>query len=201
MTSFSFPDPEALSLALARVPRRELPPEGYVRAAVLLPLTPVGADYHMLLTRRTDHVETHKGQVAFPGGMKEEADGSMVDTALRETEEEIGISPAAIRIAGILDDLATPTGYVITPVVGLLTAVPPLVPNAAEVAEVFSAPLSFFADGRNARSERRRLHGKEYEVWSYSRGGHLIWGVTAAIIRSLLRTLSGVNPPGQTPAA
>ena len=201
MTKAPFPAPEGLILALQQGPRREIPAGGYVQAAVLVALIRQDGDYELLLTRRTDEVETHKGQVAFPGGMRDHTDGTIVDTALREAEEELGILPGSVQIAGLLDDLVTPTGFVITPVVGILERIPTLALNAAEVADVFRAPLSFFADERNGRSERRNVAGKEYDVWFYDSGGHLVWGVTAGIIRMLLKTISGFSRPGTTPAA
>lgn len=201
MAKTSFPAPDGLILAIHQCPRREIPASGYMQAAVLVALIRQDGDYELLLTRRTEEVETHKGQVAFPGGMRDHTDDTIVDTALREAAEELGIPPGSVRIAGLLDDLLTPTGFVVTPVVGILERIPTLAPNAAEVADVFRAPLSFFADERNGRSERRNVAGKEYDVWFYDSGGHLVWGVTAGIIRILLKTISGFSRPGQTPGA
>lgn len=185
--------PELLRTELAGRRRRELPDGSLVRAAVLIPMVPRGGDFDLLLTRRTEDVETHKGQVAFPGGMRDAADRSPVDTALREAEEEVGIARERVNVAGLLDDMETPTGFVITPVAGFLPNADDVVPNAAEVASIFLSPLSFFADGRNARRETRRLRGKDHEVFFYEHGGHLIWGVTAAIIRSLVAVLEGAQ--------
>ncbi len=169
--------------------RKELSDEGLHRAGVLVPLIVAGESFELLFTRRTEDVETHKGQVSFPGGMSDHGDRDIIDTALREAEEELGLSRESITVAGLLDDMPTPTGFLITPVVGVLTALPPIHPNAAEVAEVFRVPLSFFADGANARSELRTWRGKTFELWFYETDGHTIWGATAYITRALLTIL------------
>jgi 8-oxo-dGTP pyrophosphatase MutT (NUDIX family) len=162
-------------------------PEGYARAAVLVPIVAEAGDLHLLLTVRTEDVETHKGQIAFPGGTVDPLDTDIVHTALRETEEEVGVN--AVEVVGILEDLVTPTRFVITPVVGLLHAKPDIIPNPWEVAEVFFVPLSFFADPEHARSESRMVNGSVHTVWLYDYEGRTIWGATAAIIRSLLKRL------------
>lgn len=161
--------------------------DGYHSAGVLVPII-LGTDIpHLLFTKRTELVETHKGQVSFPGGVMDPDDGDIVHTALREAWEEIGIPSSAIHVAGLLDDLPTPTGFVITPVVGILEKLPALSPNAAEVAEVFQVPLSFFLDPRNGRSEVREFLGKQRDVWYFQSGSHTIWGATAMIVQLLLK--------------
>ena len=170
---------------------RSIEPVGdLTRAAVLVPILRSGADLHLLLTRRTEEVETHKGQVSFPGGVVDGTDADIVQTALRETEEELGVDRSSVDVLGLLDDLTTPTGFVITPVVGFLSAAVLLHPNPAEVAEAFTVPLQFLSDMRNAAHEMRHFRGEEREVWSYAYGSHTIWGATAWIIRSLLPALA-----------
>ena len=116
-------------------------------AAVLLPLI-IRHEPHVLLTQRTHHLTRHAGQVAFPGGRADAADVSLVETALRETQEETGIDPAFVTVAGFLDAYETGTGYAILPVVGILSEGFALSPHAAEVAEIFEVPLSFLLDPR-----------------------------------------------------
>ncbi len=157
----------------------------FSRAAVLIPLFPMNDELSVLFTVRTHDVETHKGQISFPGGMRDETDGDAIHTALRETEEELGINPKHIEVIGILDDLSTPTGFIITPAVGCLQKKPRLMLNTSEVAEVFSAPLSFFLDEKNGRWEKRERNGSQTRVWFYQYEKYLIWGATAAIIRNL----------------
>lgn len=170
--------------------RRKLSIEGFQRAGVLVPIVHAQGTYDFLFTKRTENVETHKGQVSFPGGMVDQSDESIVHTALREAREEVGISGDSIEIKGLLDDLATPTGFIITPVVGLIESLPPLTINANEVAEAFRIPVGFFADREAGRKELREFRGEQREVWYYEYGAHTIWGATAIIVRSLLEKLS-----------
>ena len=163
--------------------------EGFQRAAVLVPLTNEGAECVLLFTRRTETVETHKGQISFPGGVVDGADRDVVETALRETHEEVGILPDSVQTLGLLDDILTPAGFVITPVVGFLADPPNLNPSEHEVAEAFTVPLSFFANPANGRTEYREFRGKRNEVWFYDTGKHMIWGATARIVRLLMERL------------
>jgi 8-oxo-dGTP pyrophosphatase MutT (NUDIX family) len=195
------PEPSSVEDILRRVVPREQHRAGYARAAVLIPLLWRGADYDVILTRRTDDVETHKGQVSFPGGVRDATDATAVETALREAEEELGLPRSAVRIAGMLDDMVIPTGFVVRPVVGMLQELPALVPNPAEVVEVFRVPLSFFAFEGNGRREERTVNGTSYDVWHYTAGGHLIWGATAAMIRVLLGTIGVIPPQAPRPPA
>ncbi len=190
--------PAALHDSLEHTPRIHISIDGFSRAAVLVPLLRVEDHVEILLTRRTVEVDTHKGQISFPGGMVEESDPDMVHAALREAEEELGLPPSSVTTIGQLDDHATPTGFVITPVVGMVKGIPLLVPNPREVAEVLHVPLAFFADGTNVRREQREFRGRTHDVWFYDTGTHMIWGATAAMIRSLLRRL-GMLPPTETP--
>lgn len=176
--------------SLARRTNRErVSMEGYHSAAVLVPVILEAASPALLFTKRTELVETHKGQVSFPGGTMEPGDSSVEHTALREAQEEIGIRPEDVEVTGLLDDLATPTGFIITPVVGIIAHLGPLSPNEDEVAEVFRVPLSFFANPSNARSALRSTRGEQREVWYYQYDTHSIWGATAMIVRSLLRSI------------
>lgn len=187
MTSLTNDD---LRRRLARRAAQTIPAGGLRSASVLVPVLPAPGGPELLLTLRTHTVETHKGQVAFPGGMADDGDRDAVDTALREAEEELGLGRALVEVVGALDDLETPTGFRVTPVVGWVAELPPLVPNPEEVAEVFCVPLGFFADPANGHSELRLLRGKEHPTWIYTYGGRTIWGVSAAIIRSFLSRLA-----------
>jgi 8-oxo-dGTP pyrophosphatase MutT (NUDIX family) len=186
----SFPSQPDLIRGLARLSltgeRKTLSIDGFHRAGVLVPLIVSDAGGDLLFTRRTDHVETHKGQISFPGGMTDKSDTDIVHTSLREAHEELGIAGELIDVRGILDDLAVPSGFIITPVVGTLRALPVLVPNPREVAEAFTVPLGFFCDPLNGRSELREFQGGKREVWFYQHGEHNIWGATAMIVRSLM---------------
>src|SRR3989304_3539900 len=115
-------------------------------AAVLVPLLLNGGRWHLLFTRRTENVETHRGQVSFPGGRVEPGDEDAVAAALRETQEEIGVRPEDVRVLGSMDSLLTVTQYLITPVVGVLPWPYPLRPDPVEVAEVFQIPLDWLGE-------------------------------------------------------
>jgi 8-oxo-dGTP pyrophosphatase MutT (NUDIX family) len=175
----------ALRRVRAHTSRNVIEREGLVPAAVLIPILSLNGETYLLLTRRTDTVETHKGHVAFPGGMVDEEDADRVATALRETREELGIGPDEITPLGALDDLATPTGFIITPIIGYLRTMPGIVPNPDEVAEVFLVPLSFLFADKSCRRETRETEFGTRETWRYDYEGKVIWGATAAIIRDL----------------
>ena len=152
------------------------------RAAILIPLVPKNGELHILLTVRTDEVETHKGQVSCLGGMMDKTDTDLTQTALRETEEELGISREHFEILGISDDQATPTKFIITPVVGYLRDYPKMHINRNEVADVFDVPLSVFLEKKHGSTQKHEFQGKQYDVWYFQHGKHLIWGATAMIL-------------------
>ena len=172
--------------------------EGAARpAAVLVPLVPRVDGLAVLLTQRTAHLSAHAGQIAFPGGRTEPDDGSPVATALRETEEEIGLPRAKVEVLGTMPAYTTGTGFEVTPVVGLVDPDHVLAPDAFEVAETFEVPLAFLMDPRN---HQRRLYrwsdGVERAFlampWRTPDGGreYFVWGVTAAMLRNLYRFLA-----------
>ena len=162
----------------------EMRPSGQtdaVEAAVLIPViarqTPA-----LLFTRRTETLSRHSGQVSFPGGRRDPADLSPVETALRETREETGIDPAFVRVAGFLPRYRTGSGFNILPVIGVLAEGFALTPDPREVAEIFEVPLAFFLDPANRREESRELGGKLRRFYAFRPGPHYIWGATAAIL-------------------
>ncbi len=130
---------------------------------------------------------SHKGQVCFPGGKQEPTDSDLLQTALRETEEEIDLKAGDVEILGELDDIPTiTTNYVISPFVGLIPHPYSFRIDSREIREIFSAPLSFLTDDANF----------SHDTWSYEYEGHIIWGATARIIRQfvdLMRTESGAR--------
>lgn len=176
--------------ALSSSPPHQTHPAEYKLAAVLIPLFFKNNELHLLLTKRTESVEHHKGQISFPGGAIDRDDADAVSAALREAEEEVGLPRSSVEILGILDHYATPSRYSITPVVGFLPSLPTLAPSSHEVAEIFDVPLSFFADEKNERIIPVKREGKWREVYFYNHGEYEIWGVTAAIIRSFVRSIT-----------
>ena len=163
-------------------------------AAVLVPIV-AGEQPRLLFTRRTPGLAHHSGQISFPGGRSEAADPSPLQTALRETLEETGITPAFVSLAGYLPRLLTVTGFDVQPVVGVLAPGFTLNPDSAEVAEIFQVPLAFFRDPANRRRERRERDGRWRDFYSFSHGDHEIWGATAAIIVELVTRLDGIETP------
>lgn len=164
---------------------------GHCPAAVLVPLVARGQVPTVLLTRRTDHLHHHPGQISFPGGRVEEADTSPIDTALRETEEEIGLDRRHIELIGTLPDYLTGTGFRVTPVVGLVTPPFELTLDAFEVAEAFEVPLSHFLDPANHEQHSIVHEGRVRQFHAMPYQGYFIWGATAGIIMSLYRVLRG----------
>ena len=187
--------------AIARISRDDIarrvaplgPPQdgGRLRlAAVLVPIVDHGRDMTVILTRRTEHLAEHAGQISFPGGRREPADSGPVATALRETREEIGLSPERVEVVGCLAVHDTITGYSVTPVVGIVT--PPVTYNLDEfeVAEAFEIPLAVVLDEANYRREQREYKHRirAYDVLEYRE--KIIWGATAGILLSLCRVLA-----------
>jgi 8-oxo-dGTP pyrophosphatase MutT (NUDIX family) len=161
------------------------------RAAVLVPIVRRPGGLTVLLTQRTEHLTNHAGQVSFPGGRTEEGDSSPIETALRETEEEIGLTRRHVEIIGVLPDHVTASAYVVTPVVGLVTPPFDLTAESNEVADIFEVPLQFLMDGMNHQrmsfelpdgGGRRSFYAMPYERF-------FIWGATAGMLRNLFHLL------------
>lgn len=161
-------------------------PSPPLRAAVLVPLIERPAGITILLTQRAVNLRDHPGQVSFPGGRLEEADDGPLGTALREAHEELGIDPAFVEVLGLLSAHPVITGFIVTPVVGILPEGIQLRPDPAEVAEAFEVPLSFFAEKQNLRRNFRQIGKFSLPVHEYRYGNYRIWGATAAIINELV---------------
>ena len=168
---------------------------GYDReAAVLMPVFERDCEPHFLLTLRTEEVETHKGQISFPGGMRH-GDESLEATALRETWEEIGIDAERIEILGRFHDYVSSTDYRVVPYVGYVRSPFQVVPQPTEVAEVLMVPFSIFLDPGRLRTEKMMKRGALIDVYFYSYNSYQIWGLTARIIKDFLSALSGGQSP------
>ena len=158
-------------------------------AAVLVGLRE-GVQPRLVLTVRTDHLQSHAGQVAFPGGRSDPADGGdALTTALRESEEEIGLDRTLVTPLGYLDCFETISGYCITPVVAWIAASAQLYPAPDEVAEVFEVPLAFFLEPANLRRYTMEFRGHHRPMVEFIHGGHRIWGATAAMLFNLLQRM------------
>jgi len=160
-------------------------------AAVLVPLVLRDDGITVLFTQRTTHLEHHPGQVSFPGGHVDPGDRTPDDTALRETEEEVGLDRRHIEIIGHLDVYRTRTGFSVTPVVGLVTPPFEIDPDTHEVEEVFEAPLPFLLNTRNHERHTREIRGVEREFYAMPYNGHYIWGATAGMLVNLCDILTG----------
>ncbi len=159
-------------------------------AAVLIGMVERPEGLTVLFTRRTDHLHAHAGQISFPGGGAEEGDESLVATALRETEEEIGLDPRLVEMLGELPEYRTVSGYCVTPFVGLVRPPFRLVPDKFEVAEVFEVPLSFLLDARNHRRESMVRDGRRREYYAMPYAHYYIWGATAGMLMNLYACLT-----------
>lgn len=187
-------DTESIRRQLAEFaqPAVTLPADRVFRpAAVLIPLVCAGDEWHLLYTRRTDQVHSHKGQVAFPGGAVDREDNCREETALRETLEEIGVEPQEIDILGCLWEMPTITGFAITPVVGVMTWPIGLRLSREEVSRVFLVPLRWLATPANFEEvELTFPDGRQDKVvYFYPYDGEKIWGATARITLNFLKVI------------
>jgi len=171
---------------------------GLVRAAVLIPLFKKNGEYYVLLTRRTDKVRHHKGQISFPGGRQDPGEDFLA-TALREAKEEMGIEAKDVRILGELDDMCTvASDFCIAPFVGLIPYPYPFKINRHEIEEIIEVPLSVFLDETKFREEFRSHNGEPVPVYFYQHDEHTIWGATARILKQLMDLISEEDQKSQS---
>jgi len=171
--------------------------EGDLRsAAVLVPVVVEEAGVTLLVTQRTMTVRDHKGQVSFPGGMREQDDESHLETALRETEEEVGVSRELVHVVGRLRPYDTITGFRVHPFVGIIKGRPGIVVNDDEIEEVFLVDLEKLMDPATFAESRVEWQGQEHVVRAYDWGGPVIWGATVNILSELIaRVRQGSREP------
>lgn len=173
------------TLAAAR-PDPPLPPG--VQAGVLVPVLDLPSPA-VVLTRRSDTVRDHKGEISFPGGVRHAEDADLLGTALRETEEELGIAPSEVEVIGALPPTETVvTGYVIVPYVGRLAVRPVMRPSAAEIAEVLELDVALLAKAERAAGGPDPM-GRFATWFQYDVEGHVVWGATGRIVHSFLQAL------------
>ena len=154
-------------------------------AAVLVGLQQQAAGWHVVMTRRAGHLAHHAGQISFPGGKVDPADASLVATALREAQEEIALTPGSVTILGALDIVASPVGFVVQPVVGLIAPESDFVGAPGEVDEVLVLPLADILDTARHRRESYLREGVRREVWVIDHADHYLWGLSASILVDL----------------
>ena len=159
-------------------------------AAVLVPLVERPEGHAVLLTRRTDHLRDHPGQVCFPGGRLDDTDAGPIDAALRETAEEIGLGREQVEIAGVLDGYETVTGYGVTPVVAFIRPGYDLTLDAFEVAEAFEVPFAFFLDEASRQVHSGMRDGRRRYFYAFEYEDRYIWGATAGMLVNLQRRIA-----------
>jgi 8-oxo-dGTP pyrophosphatase MutT (NUDIX family) len=165
----------------------DLRAQSSVPAAVLIAITD-RAEPGVILTVRREHMRTHAGQIALPGGRLDPGEDA-AEGAIREAHEELGMPPDVVNVVGALEPYRTVTGYVVSPVVGVVPPDLPLEPHEHEVADWFEAPLVFLLDRANHRRESALFQGRERHYWEIMWKGRRIWGATAAMIINLSRRL------------
>jgi 8-oxo-dGTP pyrophosphatase MutT (NUDIX family) len=163
---------------------------GLNNAAVLVPLVK-RQEWHVILTKRTDHLRHHPGQVSFPGGRAETADISPIDTALRETKEEIGVHANLIEIVGAIEPLITVTDFNVIPLVGLVDPNYELNIDTFEVAEVFEVPLKLLLNQSLYEQKEIFWQGENRHYWEITYQGYQIWGATASMLYKFATLVNG----------
>jgi len=165
--------------------------ENFTDASVLIAIVERSSGLNLLFTRRTEHLAQHPGQISFPGGRVDTEDNSVIETALREAQEEIGLNKEHVEVFGTLPDYFIATGYRVTPVVAAVKTLPELQSNANEVAEIFEVPLGFLMDG--ARHQRRSSTLLNQNIrrsfYTMPYQDYFIWGATAGMLRNLFHFL------------
>jgi ADP-ribose pyrophosphatase len=178
-------------------PSVQRPREPLKPAAVLIPLLPSARDEAMqvILTRRSDSLHSHSGQIAFPGGRLEPGE-TAVEAALREANEEINLDPARVEVLGLGDPYQTGSNFLITPVVGWLSSLPELTPSPDEVAEIFTVPWGFLMDPANHQRGTIEWEGAARQFWAMPWQDRYIWGATAGVLRALSQRLGPATSEG-----
>ena len=166
-------------------PKKTLTP-----ASVLIPLINHGTALTVLFTQRTAHLNDHAGQISFPGGRRDDCDNDAASTALRETEEEVGLPRSRIEVLGRIPEYTTGTGFLVTPVVGWIEPPVSFNPDPFEVAEVFEVPFDFLMNPANHRLESAMFKGRMRSYYALPYNGRYIWGATAGMLMSLYRVLA-----------
>jgi 8-oxo-dGTP pyrophosphatase MutT (NUDIX family) len=173
---------------LSNLQLRPLTTEYKREAAVLMPIFERDGEPYFLLTRRSEELRIHKGQISFPGGSRDDGE-SLQETALRETFEELGLHPGKIEILGRFHEYLSSTEYRVVPYAGYLEEPFITTPEPCEVAEVLQVPFSVFMEPKNFRVEQVVRLGRATEVYFYSYGSCTVWGLTARIIKDFLDEL------------
>jgi len=182
---------------LAARQKRSIHEPSRVPSAVLIPIYEHQGHYHIVFIRRTRTVKTHKGQISFPGGVREDTDATLLETALRESLEEIGLHPEDAEVIGELDDEVTTTSnYIVTPFVALIPHPYKFIASEDEVDEIIEVPILSLLDKDCLKPDTEELNGEEFPSYAYHYQGNIIWGATARILNKLLDIIGGCIPRG-----
>jgi len=188
---------ERLRRALSRRRKRRIVDAELVPSAVLVPIYYHRGEYHLLFTKRTRQVKEHKGQVSFPGGAYQDGDGKLVNTALRECAEEIGLGAGDVEVLGELDDFATQaSNYVIAPFVAIIPWPYEFHLNEIETEALIEVPVSALLDMERPRQETRLINGETVTSFFYDYRGTVIWGATARILNQFLDIFARARKAG-----
>jgi 8-oxo-dGTP pyrophosphatase MutT (NUDIX family) len=181
--------PDLIKKVLAQRVKLVVSDSNLMPAAVLLLLYPKDGEYCVLLNKRSELVEHHKGEISLPGGARDPEDRNFLETALREAEEEMGINRADVTILGELDDVVTRTNFGVRVYIGTIPYPYPFQPSPIEIAEVVEVPISALCNLANVRCETRWVDAKPVTAYSYAYHQHLVYGVTAKILQQFLEIL------------
>jgi len=162
----------------------------FLEASVLIPILTFKKDLEILLTKRSNNLKNHPGQIAFPGGKKDQIDSSPIETALRETQEEVGLNPKNVEIIASLPSHKTATGFVIKPYLGLINQPFSETLRQGEVDEIFTVPYEYILNEKNFSIHTRKWNGSQRSYYVVPYGPYYIWGATARILLNLSRALS-----------
>ncbi len=185
---------QRLREALSQRQKRHIVNANLARSAVLLPIYWREGQYYILFTKRTERVKNHKGQISFPGGAYHEEDGTLINTALRETAEEIGLMADDVEILGELDDTSTRvSNYIISPFVGVIPWPYQFQVNGEEIEELIEVPISALLDKDCMHQETDIVHGETTNLYFYHYQGRVIWGATARILNQFLDIFTRVK--------
>lgn len=188
---------EKIRQALSSRTRLIIHDSRYKESAVLIPIFEKDGRCHIVFTKRTDHLQYHKGQISFPGGGRHKEDSDLLITALRESREEIGLNEKDVEVLGVLDDALTETSlYRITPFVGLIPYPYKFKIEESEVQDIFSVAIDDLMNKANITADNRQYGDKIINIRTYEIDGRVIWGATAYILSrflDIIKPLSGAH--------
>jgi len=189
------PTVEDIKKILGARKEARIPSDGLKPAAVLVPIFLWEEKWHVLLTRRSQKVEHHKGEISFPGGHVDDDDENNCSAALREAEEEVGVPPDKVEILGRLDDIVTITGFRVRPFVGRIEYPYQFVASDDEIEEIILLPLSGFVEPDRCVKSVHDRGGESYPIYFFKVEGYTVWGATAKILVQLLKLILGFEEP------